>query len=179
MYIFFKIDFSDSQPLERGSTSMPLDCLIVVTAKIPDGIPCYRDDSEIHSQAAGACAHLHVPKQHCVFGGLLTLLWLYYLQVNHLFQKHPEFSECVLSHVQLFATPWTITHQAPLSMDFPGKNTEVDCISSSRGPSQPRDQACVSCIGRQILYHWEAPGFDKHSIFIHSFHSIPSHKMIY
>ena len=24
----------------------------------------------------------------------------------------------VLSHVQLFATPWTITHQAPLSMGF-------------------------------------------------------------
>ena len=26
---------------------------------------------------------------------------------------------CVLSHcVQLFATPWTIVHQAPLSMEF-------------------------------------------------------------
>ena len=31
-------------------------------------------------------------------------------------------------------------------------------ISSSRGSSWPRDQTCVSCIGRQILYHratWE------------------------
>ena len=25
---------------------------------------------------------------------------------------------CSLSHVQLFATPWTVTHQAPLSMKF-------------------------------------------------------------
>ena len=25
------------------------------------------------------------------------------------------------------ATPWTVAHQAPLSMDFPGKNTGVDC----------------------------------------------------
>ena len=25
---------------------------------------------------------------------------------------------CVLSHVQLFATPWTVAHQAPLSMGF-------------------------------------------------------------
>ena len=36
---------------------------------------------------------------------------------------------CVLSHfsrVQLFATPWTIAHQAPL-WDFPGKNTGVGC----------------------------------------------------
>ena len=25
---------------------------------------------------------------------------------------------CVLSHIQLFATPWTVAHQAPLSMEF-------------------------------------------------------------
>ena len=25
---------------------------------------------------------------------------------------------CVLSHVQPFATPWTVAHQAPLSMEF-------------------------------------------------------------
>ena len=31
---------------------------------------------------------------------------------------------CVLSrfsHVQLFVTPWTVTHQAPLSMGFPSQ----------------------------------------------------------
>ena len=27
-------------------------------------------------------------------------------------------------------------------------------ISSSREASQPRDQTCISCIGKQILYHW-------------------------
>ena len=32
-----------------------------------------------------------------------------------------------LIHVQLFATPWTVAHQAPLSMGFPGKNTGVHC----------------------------------------------------
>ena len=26
---------------------------------------------------------------------------------------------CVLSHVRLFVTPWTVAHQAPLSMGFP------------------------------------------------------------
>ena len=25
---------------------------------------------------------------------------------------------CVLSHVQLFVTPWTVAHQAPLCMEF-------------------------------------------------------------
>ena len=28
-----------------------------------------------------------------------------------------------LSYVPLFATPWTVAHQAPLSMDSLGKNT--------------------------------------------------------
>ena len=28
---------------------------------------------------------------------------------------------CVLGHVQLFATPWTVTHQALLSMEFSGQ----------------------------------------------------------
>ena len=40
---------------------------------------------------------------------------------------------------------------------------ECVAISSFRGSSRPRDQtgiSCISCIGRQILYHcatWEAP----------------------
>ena len=32
-----------------------------------------------------------------------------------------------LSCVQLFATPWTIAHQAPLSMGYLNKNTGVGC----------------------------------------------------
>ena len=37
-----------------------------------------------------------------------------------------------LSHVQLFATLWTVAHQASLSM-FPGKNTGAGCLSPSPG----------------------------------------------
>ena len=33
----------------------------------------------------------------------------------------------LLSHVQLFVTPWTIVWEAPLSMGSPGKNTGVGC----------------------------------------------------
>ena len=32
-----------------------------------------------------------------------------------------------LSHVQLFATPWTVAHQVLCPQDFPGKNTSVSC----------------------------------------------------
>ena len=38
-----------------------------------------------------------------------------------------------LSHVQLFVTPWTVARQASLSMDFPGKNTRVDCYFLLQG----------------------------------------------
>ena len=38
-----------------------------------------------------------------------------------------------LSRVQLLATPWTAAHQAPLSMDFPGKSTGVGCHCLLRG----------------------------------------------
>ena len=57
-------------------------------------------------------------------------------------------------------------------------------ISSSRGSSPPRDQihiSCVSCIGRQILYHWGTWEYICH-IFTHSsadrhlgsFHVLPT-----
>ena len=58
-------------------------------------------------------------------------------------------------------TLWSVACRAPLSMDFLGKTIGVIAISFSRGSSWPRDWTCVSCIGRQILYHWaarEAPG---------------------
>ena len=35
---------------------------------------------------------------------------------------------------------------------FPGKNTGVGCISSSRASSQPKDGTQISCIGRQVIY---------------------------
>ena len=39
---------------------------------------------------------------------------------------------CMLGHVRLFATPWTVAHQSPLSRlhcpcNFPGKNTWIGC----------------------------------------------------
>ena len=31
------------------------------------------------------------------------------------------------SYVQLFVTPWAVTHQAPLFIDSPGKNSGLGC----------------------------------------------------
>ena len=56
-----------------------------------------------------------------------------------------------------FLCPW----------NFPGKNNGVGCHFPLQGSSRPRDGTCVSCVsclGRQILYHcatWESSNFLK------------------
>jgi len=61
-----------------------------------------------------------------------------------------------LSCVQLFASPWTVAHQAPLSMGFSGKNTGVGFhfLLQRIFPAQGLNPiSYVSCTDRQILYH--------------------------
>ena len=71
-----------------------------------------------------------------------------------------------LSYVQLFATPWTVAHQAPLSMEIcQARILEWVVISYSRGSSQPEIEPAslaASCTGRWKLYHcttWEVPSW--------------------
>ena len=55
---------------------------------------------------------------------------------------------CILSRfscVWLFATPWTLVYQAPLTMGF-FRQEYWWVAMPSRGSSQPRDWTCVSCI---------------------------------
>ena len=51
----------------------------------------------------------------------------------------------VISHAQLFVTPWTVAHQAPLSTEIlQARILERVAIPSSRGSSQPRNPTGVS-----------------------------------
>ena len=66
----------------------------------------------------------------------------------------------LLGHVRLFVAPWTVAHQAPLSMGFSRQEYRSGlpcCHFLLQGifPSQGSNLRliCVSCIGRQILYH--------------------------
>ena len=65
-------------------------------------------------------------------------------------------SSCMgtLSHVQLFATPWTVAHQAPLSMEFSREEywSGLPCLPPGDLPDPWVKESCVSCIDRQILY---------------------------
>ena len=65
---------------------------------------------------------------------------------------------CVFCHVQLFATPWTVARQAPLSMEFSGKNTGGIAISCSRASSWLRDWRCFLQWPANTLHRatWEA-----------------------
>ena len=65
---------------------------------------------------------------------------------------HVRHRACLLSHfgrVRLFATPWTVTCQAPLSMEFSRQEYwgGLPCPPPG-GSSQPKDQACVSRLPR-------------------------------
>jgi len=80
-------------------------------------------------------------------------------------QFFPVYHACVLSHfshVRLFATLWTVAHQAPLSMGFSrqkywsGFQYSSSPMTSSRGSFQPRDRIHVSCIS------YTAGGFFTH-----------------
>ena len=60
----------------------------------------------------------------------------------------------LLSHVWLFATPWTVACQASLSVGFfQARISEWVASSSFSRFSWPRDWTCVSCISRQIHYY--------------------------
>ena len=59
-----------------------------------------------------------------------------------------------LSRVRLFATPWTVTYQAPPSMGFSKQEYWSGLpFPSPGGSSRPRDWTWVYCICQQILYH--------------------------
>ena len=60
-----------------------------------------------------------------------------------------------LSHVLLFATLWTVAHQATLSMGFSRQENwgGLQCPPSGDPPDLGTEpMSFVSCIGSQVLY---------------------------
>ena len=69
---------------------------------------------------------------------------------------------CVLSRVQLFATPWTVAHQAPPNYGiFQARILAWVAISFFRGSSWLRNRtnvSCISSIGSHVLYQLSHQG---------------------
>ena len=81
--------------------------------------------------------------------------------------KEKKSALCVrqsLSRVRLFATPWTLAHQAPLSMEF--ARQEYRRIPFSRGFSWPRDWTQVSSIAGRFFTIWPTRECLERVIFI-------------
>ena len=70
---------------------------------------------------------------------------------------HSCFTHCCCSVTKLcpaLMTPWTAVHRHLCPWYYLGKNTGVGCHFLLQGIFLVRDQTCIFCIGRQILYHW-------------------------
>ena len=64
----------------------------------------------------------------------------------------------LLSHVWLFATPWTTAHQTPLSGISQARILEWLAIAFCRGSSWPMDRTWVSCIAGRFFTIWATRG---------------------
>ena len=76
---------------------------------------------------------------------------------------------CMLSHfilVRLFVTPWTAACQAPLSMGFSRQEywSGLPCPPRGDLPDPESGVSYISCIGRQVLYHYHHLGSSKKPI---------------
>ena len=77
-------------------------------------------------------------------------------------------TECSsLGHVQLFVTPWTVAHQAPLSTDFSKPRIlEWVAIPFARESSQHRDWTQVSYIAGRFFTIWATKHMPCQNIFL-------------
>ena len=67
----------------------------------------------------------------------------------------PKLHTQSLSRIPLFVTPWTVAHQAPLSMGLPQQEYWNGLPFPPPGDlPHPRIEPGASYIGRWILYHW-------------------------
>ena len=72
------------------------------------------------------------------------------------------------SHVWLSATPWTVVHEAPLSMGIlQARMLEGTAMPSCRGSSEPRDWTCVSCTAGEC-FTAEAQKYRMTSLYVES-----------
>ena len=120
-----------------------------------------------------------ITEQH-ELGGLNNNFFLTVLEAEKCKIKAPRFSfllacrwspsgcllvcECVLGHfslVRLFATPWTVAHQAPLSMGFSRREycSGLPCPPPGDLPNTGIEPRCLMFpVGKQVLLPLAPPG---------------------
>ena len=99
----------------------------------------------------------------------ISIIWV--VKPNPLIRMH------ACSVTKSCLTPWTVAHQAPLSWDFPGKNTGAGCHFLLQGIflTQGSNQHLLHCRRSLPLGHLEAPELPTSMLNTsHSFH--PPHQ---
>ena len=106
------------------------------------------------SKRESSLAKLVPPRSTSCCTVLKMLFFL--LCVFYVFFGEKYYKPMVLSRVRLFVTPWTVACQAPLPMEFPRREYWSGLLFpipwDLPNPNQT-STCCVSCTGRQILYH--------------------------
>ena len=111
--------------------------------------------------------YYYLSPTHCLLFSLPSLLFLSYSFFKQ-YKFHPNDLRCwddiigtqllLSSHRVMsnaFATPWTLAHQAPLSMGFPRQEYWSGLPFSSPGDfPKPGIEPRSPCICRRILHHW-------------------------
>ena len=93
----------------------------------------------------------------CIILHLSVRLWILKRKLTYEMTYKEISPVCVLSWLWLLETPWTIAHQAPLSMEFSRQEYwsglpfpfPGDLPNAGTEPTV----SCISCIGGQIIYH--------------------------
>ena len=90
------------------------------------------------------------------YSGLISFrIYWFDLAVQKTLKSHLQQACMSAQLLQLCLTlcsPWTVTHQAPLSMGFSRQEYWSGLLChSSRGCPQPRAQTCVSCIASKLF----------------------------
>ena len=102
-------------------------------------------------------AHITLAREYSwiLVGNLIFLRPLIQAR-NHSYLYTPTVLLCYcVSHVWLFVTPWTVVHQAPLSIRIlQAKLLEWLAMPSSRASSQPRDRIQVSWVAEWFFTIW-------------------------
>ena len=81
-----------------------------------------------------------IEKVLCVFVGIKPLKCGFFFFIAITLTPYSMCCAQTLSHVQLFATPWTVAHQSSVHGILSARILERVAISSSRGSSRPRHQ---------------------------------------
>ena len=152
----------------------PLEVMAIHSSILAWRIPWTEEPSGVQSIGSQRVGHdwRNRASMH-IYTHIHTCIYTYYMYTHIYVYTHTSYMYmhthiCVYTHkrvcmlsrfsgVQVFRTLWTVARQAPLFMDYPGKNTGVGCHALLQGifPTQGWNPDLLHCRQIHHLNHWE------------------------